>query len=225
MSKKDGHGGQHSTKGEAASTLKTAAEIATERAVAKAEEQVSSDAAVAATGLSLKEIDELRVQAAKAQENWDRLLRTQADLENYRKRVARERQDLVKSANEKLLLDLLVPLDHFEMGLQSAQSRGGETAADPLHKGMSMVLAQFQQFLKAHGITEIQALGQTFDPALHEAVAHQPSDAPEGQIIQQIRKGYRFNDRLLRAAAVVVSSGKPAVPAVSGEPPSRVAPG
>ncbi len=196
MTRKNGHGEHHEAKAHEGTSLKSAAEIA---AAAPAHPELVVE-------ILQKELDELRAQAAKAQENWDRLLRAQADMDNYRKRMVRERQELVKAANENLLLELLTPLGHFEMGLQSAQQ---QSADDPLRQGMEMILAQFQQFLKSHGVSEIQSLGQPFDPALHEAVAHQESDAPEGEVIQQLRKGYRLNDKLLRAATVIVSKGKP----------------
>ena len=199
MTKKNGHGEHKEDKSHEGSSLKSAAEIA-------ADYPASADAAEPTAGISEKELEELRVQAAKAQENWDRLLRAQAEMDNYRKRMARERQELIKAANERLLLELLTPLDHFEMGLQSAQK---QSADDPLRLGMDMVLAQFQQFLKANGVTEIETLGQPFNPSLHEAVAHQESDRPEGEVIQQLRKGYRLSDKLLRAASVIVSKGKP----------------
>ncbi len=190
------------------SHLKTATEIVAERSRNITEPLATATFPTTTAVISKKELEELRAQAAKAQENWERLLRTQADLENHKKRVASERQELIKTANEKLFFELLTPLDHFEIGLQSVQSDPYKTTDDPLRKGMEMVLAQFQQFLKSHGVTEIQAVGQMFDPALHEAVAHQPSDTPEGQVIQQTRKGYRLNHKLLRPAAVVVSKGK-----------------
>ena len=135
MHKKHEYKEHPAAKIEASSTLKTSAEIAAEQRASFMEQT---------TSISQKEMDELRAQAAKAQENWDRLLRTQADLENYRKRVARERQDLIKMANEKLLLDLLVPLDHFEMGLQSVQSQNSKVSDDSLRQGMEMVLMLFQ---------------------------------------------------------------------------------
>ncbi len=183
------------------STLKSAAEIAADRCAVPTE---TSDV----VSISQKELDQLRAQAGKTQEHWDRLLRTQADFENFKKRMERERQEWIRSANEKLLRDLIVPMDHFEMGLQSAQSLKEENSNDSLRHGMEMVFAQFQHFWKSHHVTEIQAVGQKFDPALHEAVAHQESDLSEGQVIQQTRKGYQFKDRVLRPASVIVSKGK-----------------
>jgi molecular chaperone GrpE len=194
MSKK--HADKSEDETEETSTLKSAAEIAAERAASNA--SATADAADSVQ----QDVEQLRIALAKAQDNW---ARTQADMDNYRKRVNRERQDLIKTANEKLLLDLLAPIDHFEMGLQSTQ----KNIEDPLRQGMEMILAQFQQFLKNHGVTEIEAAGQTFDPSLHEAVTYQESDQPEGQIIQQLRKGYKLNDKLLRPATVIVSKGQP----------------
>ncbi len=191
MSKENRSHKTDSEMNESGAGLKSAAEIALEAAVAE--------------GSSGDDFAVLKQQAAKAQEHWDRLLRTQADFENFRKRAARERADLIKTANEKLLQELLAPIDHFEMGLQSVQKGGQE---DPLRQGMEMVLTQFRQFLKGQGVSEIEAMGQPFDPAQHEAVAHQESDQPEGVVIQQLRKGYRLNDRLLRPATVIVSKGR-----------------
>ena len=202
-----------------ASTLKSAAEIAAERCADSTAELSSVPNGQSTDEMLQKEIKELRVEAAKARENWDRLLRTQADLENYRKRVARERAELIKSANEKLLLELLTPLDHFEKGLQTVQFQGAETQNDSLRQGMEIVLSQFQQFLKSHGVTEIHAIGQIFDPSLHEAVAYQESDLPEGQVVQQLRKGYRLRDKVLRHAGVIVSKGKPASESPSSDIP------
>jgi molecular chaperone GrpE len=204
MSKK--HADKTDEETEDTSALKSAAEIAAERAANNA-------SAIAEAGDSVQQdIDQLRNALAKAQDNW---VRTQADLDNYRKRVTRERQDLIKTANEKLLMDLLAPIDHFEMGLQTTQ----KNPEDPLRQGMEMILAQFKQFLKTHGVTEIEAAGQTFDPALHEAVTYQESDQPEGQIVQQLRKGYRLNEKLLRPATVIVSKGQ--VTAPSSETPQE----
>jgi molecular chaperone GrpE len=193
--------------------LKSAAEIALERAAQAPKGKAQGDA----VSLPRDEHDRLRADAAKAADHWDRLLRAQAEMENYRKRMAREKQDWIKSANEKLLAALLTPLDHFEMGLQAARQSSSFAA---LQEGMELVHAQFRGALQANGVTEIEAVGKPFDPAQHEAVAHQESDAPEGQVIQQLRKGYRLADRVLRAASVIVSKG-PAAGAPAAPPPAN----
>src|SRR5438128_8427042 len=135
----------------------------------------------------------------------DLAMRSQADFENYKKRAAREKQDAIKYANASLLEKLVSIADHFELGLEAAR---GEGEKSPIYSGMSLVLKQLQDFLAENGLQPIEAVGHRFDPNLHEAIAHEPSnDVPEGVVIRQTRRGYRFKDRLLRPSAVVVSSG------------------
>jgi molecular chaperone GrpE len=150
-------------------------------------------------------------QAAQAAELKDRLLRAQAEWDNSRKRILREKEEAVRYAGEAFLERLLPVLDNFEMGLQAAKS-----ATDPkaIAQGLEMVLAQFQQALRDAGVEVIEAVGQPFDPHRHEALGHHESDEhPEGQVLTQMRKGYKLKDRLLRAASVFVakpSEGKQA---------------
>jgi molecular chaperone GrpE len=138
----------------------------------------------------------------------DLALRTQADFENYKKRAAREKEDAIKYANSSLLERLIPIVDNFELGLEAARNEG---EASPVFSGMNMVLRQFMDFLSEHGVQPIDAVGQKFDPNLHEAIAHDPSrEFAEGIVTRQIRRGYRMKDRLLRPSSVAVSSG-PAV--------------
>ena len=135
----------------------------------------------------------------------DLAMRSQADFENYKKRSAREKEEAIKYANASLLEKLVSIVDHFELGLEAAR---GENERSPIYSGMSLVLKQLQDFLAENGLRPIDAVGQKFDPNLHEAIAHEPSDEiPEGAVIRQTRRGYRLKDRLLRPSAVVVSSG------------------
>lgn len=135
----------------------------------------------------------------------DLALRTQADLENYKKRSTREREDAIKYANTSLLERLIPIVDSFELGLTAARGEGEQS---PVFSGMSLVLKQLADFLADNGLQPIEAVGQKFDPNLHEAIGHEPSDTvAEGKVISQTRRGYRFKDRLLRPATVVVSSG------------------
>ena len=136
----------------------------------------------------------------------DLALRSQADFENYKKRANREKEDAVKYANSALLERLVSILDNFELGLAAAKS---ESEQSPIYSGMVLVQKQLNDLLEENGLQPIEAEGQKFDPNLHEAIAHEPSDAPEGMVIRQNRRGYRFKDRLLRPARVVVSSGPP----------------
>lgn len=135
----------------------------------------------------------------------DLAMRTQADFENYKKRCAREKEDAIKYANTSLL-DKLVPIiDNFELGLAAAKEQGEQS---PIYSGMNLVLKQLTDFLIDNGLQPIEAVGQKFDPNLHEAIAHEPNDdVPDHVVIRQTRRGYKFRDRLLRPAAVVVSSG------------------
>ena len=131
----------------------------------------------------------------------DLALRSQADFDNFRKRSAREKEEAVKYANSQLLERLIPIIDNFELGLAHAEN-------SPLLAGMSMVARQLTDFLAEFGVTPIDAIGQTFDPNLHEAIAHQHDPAvPEGQVIRQVRKGFKLKDRLLRPANVIVSKG------------------
>ena len=135
----------------------------------------------------------------------DLALRSQADFENYKKRAAREKDEAIKYANSSLLEKLIAIVDNFELGLEAARAEGEKS---PIFSGMSMVLKQLMDFLADSGLQPIDATGQKFDPNLHEAIAHEPSDEfPEGTVIRQTRRGYKMKDRLLRPSSVVVSSG------------------
>ena len=136
----------------------------------------------------------------------DLALRSQADFENYKKRSAREKEEAIKYANSSLLEKLIAIVDNFELGLEAARAEGEKS---PVFSGMSMVLKQLMDFLADSGLQPIDATGQKFDPNLHEAIAHEPSEkVPEGTVVRQTRRGYRMKDRLLRPSSVVVSSGR-----------------
>jgi molecular chaperone GrpE len=135
----------------------------------------------------------------------DLALRSQADFENFKKRSAREKEDAIKYANASLLERLIPIVDNFELGLSAARA---EHEQSPILAGMGMVLKQLTDFLAENGLQPIEATGQKFDPNLHEAIAHEPSDeAAEEIVLRQTRRGYRMKDRLLRPSSVVVSSG------------------
>lgn len=159
----------------------------------------------APTEVTAAELEQLRAAAAKAAEAWDKLLRTTADLENYKKRAARERAEAETAAQTRVLSRFLPVLDNFEMAL-TAVSASADPAAQSLQAGIQMIAQQFRGVLAECGVEEINAVGQAFDPNLHEAVSQQESAAvPEGQVLQQLRKGYRLRERLLRPASVVVA--------------------
>jgi molecular chaperone GrpE len=159
--------------------------------------------------LTIEQFEELKTRAAKADENWERLLRTTADFDNFKKRAARERTEAVQFANASLLQKLLPVLDSFEMALAALQTTKDEKSSS-LQAGIAMVQSQLKSILAEAGLEEIDATGKVFDPAQHEAVSQQDTDdVPEGRVVQQIRKGYKLRERLLRPAAAVVAR-KPA---------------
>lgn len=160
-----------------------------------AAEADAADAAQAATANLQQELDASRAQNV-------RLL---ADFDNYRKRVARERSEIVKRAGEEIVAELLPVLDHFDLALQQAADPEA-----PFVVGIRMVYDQLVAALGKAGLAAIQAPGQRFDPAIHDAIAYQPSpEVDEGCVLLQTRCGYRMGDHVIRPATVIVSSGPP----------------
>jgi molecular chaperone GrpE len=155
--------------------------------------------------LTPEQIEELKTRAAKADENWDRLLRTTADFDNFKKRAARERIESAQFASAALIEKILPVLDHFEMALAAAQNAKEENASS-FQSGVAMILQQLKNVLTESGVEDIDATGKLFDPTLHEAVSQQETpEVPEGHVIQQLRKGYKLRERLLRPATVIVA--------------------
>lgn len=139
----------------------------------------------------------------------DQLLRLRADFENSRKRLVREKEESLKYANQSILSDFLPLLDHLELGLQAAAS--AKDVASVI-AGLRLIQGQFERFLTDHGVTPIDAVGQPFDPHLHEALGQEPAPGkPEGTVLHQRRRGYKMGERLLRPASVVTVG--PAQPA------------
>lgn len=154
--------------------------------------------------ITAEELAELRGKAAKAEENWDKYVRLSADLDNFKKRAARERIEAIRYANEAVLEKLLPIVDNFEAALAAASANTGNV--DSLRQGIQMIYTQLKSCLNDAGVEEIDAMNKAFDPNLHEAVSQQPTaDVPEGQVVQQMRKGYKYRDRLIRPAMVVVA--------------------
>lgn len=148
-------------------------------------------------------------QLAAEVERWkDLAYRSQAELDNFRKRAAREAQDTRAYANSSLLTALLPILDNFEMGIEAARA---ESEKSMIFMGMSMVQRQLADFLREMGVSEIEALGKAFDPNLHDAVSTEAAEGqPEGTILRVTRRGFRLKDRLLRPTSVVVAGTPPA---------------
>lgn len=150
------------------------------------------------------------VAAAKkeAAENYDRYLRSVADLENFRRRTVREKDELRQYAASRVLEDLFPVIDNLALGLAATKQPGADLKT--LAGGVEMVLTQLKTALANHGLKEINPAGQPFDANQHESISAQPSkDVPEGSVLTVVRTGYSLNGRLLRPASVIVSSGIP----------------
>ena len=180
----------------------------TDKEVVENETPSATGSEPAMESISEQQFAELKEQAAKAAQYYEQLLRTTADLENFKKRAARERQEAIKYANESLLEKFIPVLDNFEAAL--AATNAPNTTMASLQSGVSMIQTQLKSAMSESGLEEINATGLPFDPNLHEALSQlETSDAPEGHVVQQVRKGYKLRERLLRPAAVIVAK-KPA---------------
>ena len=142
---------------------------------------------------------------------YDRLLRKTAEFDNYRKRVERDRRAQVDEALVGILLDLLLVVDDFDRaiavgGSEAGASDAGDAGAASYRKGVELIHAKVEDVLRKRGVTPIVALGQDFDPNLHQAVAHEASPGHrDGEVIEEMRRGYLLGDRLLRPAMVKVA--------------------
>ncbi len=165
------------------------------------EEAIKEDKVV-----SLKESEYLKLQeeAGKAGEYRDRLLRLQADFENTRKRLEKEKQDFTRFANEGIIIELLNTLDDLERAVELAESHHQDLPA--FLKGVEMILVHLYEMLKEHGVKPIEAMGKLFDPTVHEALMQAEDNAvPEHTVIEELQKGYLLNDRVIRTAKVKVA--------------------
>jgi molecular chaperone GrpE len=143
-------------------------------------------------------LEELRREKDSLQ---DRLLRTAAEFDNYRKRVERERRDLADYMKVDILAEILPIVDNFERALQAPSSD-----IDSLRKGVELIHKQMHDFLRKRGVTPIEALGADFDPNFHQAVIHETSPSHrEGEVIEELQRGYMLGDKLLRPAMVKVA--------------------
>lgn len=143
----------------------------------------------------------------KAKENQEKYLRSVADLENFRRRTARERDELRDFAVASVVEDLLPAMDNLRLGLQAADNH---PEAKDVAYGFQMVADQLKKTLEGYGLKEDTPTGEEFDPNLHDCMSHEAhSEVPEGKVIQTVRPGYLLKKRLLRAASVIVSSGVP----------------
>lgn len=158
------------------------------------------------------EVSELNAEIMKWKEA---ALRSAADLENFRKRMAREKTDAIRYGNQRLIEELLPVLDNFAMGMMAAEKDSGSM----IYMGMQMVQKQLDDFLSSQGVQEVPVpVGTEFDPNLHDAMSQEVSnELEEGKIVRVARKGYKMGDRLVRPANVVVSKGPETAETQEGE--------
>lgn len=151
--------------------------------------------------------NQLQAAQQQAQDNYDRLLRVSAEFDNYKKRTAREMQDVIKYANEKIFKELLTVVDNLERAIEAA---GVDRADDdPLVKGIHLTLSEVLKILERHKISPVKALGEPFDPAYHQAMMQEEvADQAPNTVVREMQKGYVIHDRLLRPSMVVVSKVK-----------------
>jgi molecular chaperone GrpE len=156
--------------------------------------------------ITLKESEYLKLKEAaeKTEELSGNILRLQADFENSRKRLEREKQDFVKFANEGIILELLNVLDDLERSVSLAETHKEDLTA--FLKGVEMILAHLYEMLKEYGLKPIDAEGKIFDPHYHEALVQVDNkDLPEHTVVEELQKGYLLNERVIRTAKVKVS--------------------
>jgi len=167
------------------------------------------DGAVNGTAEQQYEIAQLQFQietlTAERSSLYDQLLRRQAEFENYRKRVERERGEVYQRGRDDVLLQFLPVVDNFERALSSLEESEGD--AEALRHGVELIHKQFKDALSKLGLEPVEALGQTFDPHVHEAVTTEATDRhKENTVIEEFQRGYKIGDRLLRPAKVKVAS-------------------
>lgn len=151
-----------------------------------------------------------RATMGRIKDEHEKALRAAADLENYKKRAAKEKEEAQKFGNEKLLKDFIPVLDNFDRALEHA-GKGGDFAS--LEKGVAMIRKLFEDALGKHGVKSFESKGKPFDPNQHEAMQHvETDDLPPNHVADQLLRGFTLNDRLIRPALVMVSKKKPAPP-------------
>ncbi|MGN0846200.1 MAG: nucleotide exchange factor GrpE [Kiritimatiellia bacterium] len=193
---------------ESAAATEPAAESATETA-AEPEAPAGGDTAAEAESAAPQEEPTEAKPAEEekpAEPDWkDRYARAMADFDNFRKRTARDRAELIKSAAGDVIKDLLKTVDDLARALEGAK----EKEDDPFVKGVKLVYDGFMKTLADHGATPLDSVGEPFNADYHEALAQMPSpDVEEGKIMNEVTRGWLLNGKLLRAAKVVVSAGK-----------------
>ncbi|MBM3200646.1 nucleotide exchange factor GrpE [Candidatus Woesearchaeota archaeon] len=145
---------------------------------------------------------QLKEAQQKTAEYLDHLQRLQAEFDNYRKRTEKERQLIIKQANQELIQKVLIIIDSLELAFKTIKTE------DDFSKGIKMIYSEIYTLLEKEGLRKIECLGKKFDPHIHEAMLQKESDKPEGTILEEMQKGYMLNDRVIRFSKVIVSKEK-----------------
>jgi molecular chaperone GrpE len=153
--------------------------------------------------LTVEEFKALEDKAKKSEEYFNSLLRLQADFDNYRKRLEKDKIEFIKFANEEIISEILKIIDDFERAVEAGKTKHD---FDVLYKGIEMIYKDFKEFLKQKGLKEIEAQGKPFNPNEHEAMMQEETDKhPEDCVVEEFQKGYTFNGRVIRPAKVKVA--------------------
>jgi len=153
--------------------------------------------------LNINEYQSLKEKSSKHDEYLDKLLRIQADFDNYKKRLDRDKTEFVKFANEGIIIDILKILDDFERAKEAGKSKHD---FDVLYKGIEMIHKDMKEFLEKYGVKEIKANGKPFNPHEHEAMMQEETtEHPEDHVVEEFQKGYTLNGRIIRPSKVKVS--------------------
>ena len=167
--------------------------------------------------------DKLLAKEKESEENYARYLRQVAEVDNFKKRINREKEDAIRYANENLIKDILPVIDNLERAIAHAQGGGN---GKPLVEGVEMVLRGLLDVFSKHGVVQVPAIGAVFDPGKHEAMAHvESSEYQPNTIISEHHRGYLFRDRLLRPALVTVSKAPQAKDGKNGQSEVEKGPG
>ncbi len=151
------------------------------------------------------------LKSTALEEKEDKYIRLAAEFDNYKKRTSRQYADVIRNANEELLQDLLDVINDFQRALETLSNSAPDNknaSAEAFQAGIKMVYDKMMAVLKGRGVSQLQVMGQPFDPQFHDAVMQMPSDAEEGTIIGVVSPGYLLNEKVIRHAKVIVASSK-----------------
>jgi molecular chaperone GrpE len=172
-----------------------------ETTATEATEETAPAAGAGDAGVSIEE--QLAAREKEARDNWDRFVRERADLENYRKRVNREKEELLNYGNKSLIEEILPIVDNLERALAHASEDGQAAVVEGIRMTHGMLIAALKKF----GVTPVEAVGAAFDPCFHQAMAQVPTDEhPPNTVVEEYQKGYLLKERLLRPAMVTVAA-------------------